>query len=283
MADDAMVAWNSMSWGYWGYRPVPVVSKYKWIEPRHMVNVCERWAQNRTDGLQAAFFNGVGYESWENVWGIWNQLTPRDAEALRRIAMIERADGRSLGQPRLAAAHPHVLQREEGRLCQPFSRPQRRRSGCWSTAAARTSRAISSTCPPRPRRDITTCGGGVELKPKVAGQTATLAFEIEGHGFGAVLAMDDSPQAEKLDALLGAHGPAGRYPLGQSLVAVEAASAAHRSHGATKPSPQTPEGMVLIPGGKFRFKVSGVEIEGDDAGVDFQYAWDGFPPSSPRA
>ena len=33
----------------------------------------------------------MGYESWENVWGIWNQLTPRDAEALRRIAMIERA------------------------------------------------------------------------------------------------------------------------------------------------------------------------------------------------
>ena len=91
LGDDGMVAWNNMSWGYWQYQPVPVVSKYKWIEPRHMVNVCERWAKDRTDGLQSAFFNGVGYESWENVWGIWNQLTPRDAEAMRRIAMIERA------------------------------------------------------------------------------------------------------------------------------------------------------------------------------------------------
>jgi hypothetical protein len=63
MADDAMVAWNTMSWGYWQYQPIPVVSKYKWIEPRHMVNVCERWAKNRTDGLQSAFFNGVGYET----------------------------------------------------------------------------------------------------------------------------------------------------------------------------------------------------------------------------
>ena len=51
-----------------------------------------RWARDKTDDLQSAFFNGVGYESWENIWGIWNGITPRDAEALRRIATIERGD-----------------------------------------------------------------------------------------------------------------------------------------------------------------------------------------------
>ena len=56
-----------------------------------MVNVCDRWNRDKTDDLQFAFFNGVGYESWENIWGIWNQITPRDAEALRRVAKIERA------------------------------------------------------------------------------------------------------------------------------------------------------------------------------------------------
>ena len=51
-----------------------------------------------------AFFNGVGYESWENIWGIWNQITPRDAEALRRVATIERAiRANFLISPRLAA------------------------------------------------------------------------------------------------------------------------------------------------------------------------------------
>jgi hypothetical protein len=42
-----------------------------------LTHICERWAQTRTDGLQYAFFNGAGYESWENVWGMWNGFTPR--------------------------------------------------------------------------------------------------------------------------------------------------------------------------------------------------------------
>ena len=43
----------------------------------HLTHICERWATSRTDGLQYAFFNGAGYEAWENVWGIFNQVTPR--------------------------------------------------------------------------------------------------------------------------------------------------------------------------------------------------------------
>ena len=71
------------------------MSRYKWLEPRHMVNLSNRWAHDHIDDLQEAFFNGIGFESWENIWGIWNQITPRDGEALRRIAAIERAYGRS--------------------------------------------------------------------------------------------------------------------------------------------------------------------------------------------
>ena len=50
---------------------------FQWFDARRMTNVCERWAIDKTNDLQAAYFNGVGYESWENVWGIWNQITPR--------------------------------------------------------------------------------------------------------------------------------------------------------------------------------------------------------------
>ena len=80
--------WHTMSWGYWAYPPLPeppLVARWKWFEPRHMTHVCDRWQTHRTDNLQAAWFNGVGYETWENVWGTWNGLTPRDAETVRRL------------------------------------------------------------------------------------------------------------------------------------------------------------------------------------------------------
>src|SRR5262249_44351517 len=99
LRSDEGVAWQNMTWGYWKYPFVPMVSKLKWLERRHMVNVCRRWARDKTDDLQAAFFNGVGYESWENIWAIWNQITPRDAEALRRIAAIERQFAELLVSP----------------------------------------------------------------------------------------------------------------------------------------------------------------------------------------
>ena len=68
----------------------PLVDRYKWLEPRHMVNISDRWNHAKTDDLQFAFFNGIGWESWENIWGIWNGITPHDAEATRRVATIVR-------------------------------------------------------------------------------------------------------------------------------------------------------------------------------------------------
>lgn len=63
----------------------PLASRAKLIDSAHNPMVCERWATARTNGLQHALFNGAGYATWENVWGIWNGISDRDAEALRRI------------------------------------------------------------------------------------------------------------------------------------------------------------------------------------------------------
>ena len=54
------------------------------------VNHLPRWARDHTNGIQQAFFNGAGFESWENVWGIWNGITERHSELLRRAATILR-------------------------------------------------------------------------------------------------------------------------------------------------------------------------------------------------
>ena len=103
---DEDVNWNLMSWGYYSYPFIPMVSKFKWMEPRHMVNVCDRWNKDHTDNLQAAFFNGTGFESWENIWGIWNGMNPRDAEATRRVGAIERAVAPFLVSPDWEPLYP---------------------------------------------------------------------------------------------------------------------------------------------------------------------------------
>ena len=69
----------------------PYVAMYKAVtQGRHLHHITERWAQQHEDGIQQAFFNGAGFESWENVWGIWNGITERNSELLRRAASILR-------------------------------------------------------------------------------------------------------------------------------------------------------------------------------------------------
>ena len=90
-ADEAL-AYDVMTWGQYAIPPfTPRIDHYKWLERRHMVNVTDRWNRDHAADLQYAFFNGVGFESWESVWGIWNGITPRDAEATRRVGTMERA------------------------------------------------------------------------------------------------------------------------------------------------------------------------------------------------
>jgi iron(II)-dependent oxidoreductase len=59
--DEERLAWNNQSWGYWEYPFIPSISKLKWLETRHMVNVCRRWGRDKTDDLHYAYFNGVGF------------------------------------------------------------------------------------------------------------------------------------------------------------------------------------------------------------------------------
>src|SRR5260370_11789429 len=88
---DEGLAWNVLTWGQYKYEFVPQVDRYRWLEPRHQVNIQGRWDRDKTDALQYAFFNGEGWESWENVWAIWNAVIPREGKATRRIATIELA------------------------------------------------------------------------------------------------------------------------------------------------------------------------------------------------
>ncbi len=277
MQDQAMIAWNVMSWGYWDYQPIPVVSKYKWIESRHNVNVCERWATDRTDGLQSAFFNGVGYESWENVWGLWNELTPHDAEALRRIATIERAMADMLASPNW---EPHVPTLQQGVFASRF--PAKDRT-LWLVVnrSKKDIRGEQLAVPHSQGVRYYDLWNGVKLKPAIVAEAARLAFPIEARGYGAILAVPTEKTPADVKGLIGTMARLSLLPLSHYSSQWKTLPQKIVKIAATKPLPATTDGMVLIPAGKYRFKVSGVEIEGDDAhGVDVQYPWEDRPRKS---
>ena len=270
--DEERLAWNQQTWGYWEYPFVPRISKFKWLETRHMVNVCRRWGRDKTDDLQYAYFNGVGFESWENIWGIWNQITPRDAEALRRVARIERQFADLLVT---AEWEPHTPTQHYGAFASKFSHNGRT---LWTVVNRNeynlTGRQIEVPNAAGVRYfDI---WNGVELHPELRDGRAVLSFATEPHGFGGILATRE-PDATLEKFLDGMHQLA-RTPLSayshewtflpQQMVDIEP----------TQPATSAPPGMVRIPAAQFEFRVSGIEIEGEnDIGVDVQYPWEDSP------
>jgi iron(II)-dependent oxidoreductase len=269
MGADELLASNVMSWGYWNYDFVPTISRYKWIEPRHMVNVCDRWAHNHLDDLQAAFFNGVGFESWENIWGIWNQLTPRDAETVRRIAAIERGFAALLVSQDW---EPHTHTEEFGVFASKWPGQDRT---LW-TIVNRNSYPVAGSLlviPYRSGARYFDIWHGTEIMPRRESNFSVIEVSLESNGYGAILetlAPNDDATKEMLGLMEGmSKRPLAEYSkewktLPQEIVPI-VASAKHAGDA----------GMALIPAGEFLFRVNGIEIEGmNDEGVDFQYPWE---------
>jgi len=271
---DEALAWNVMTWGQYQFPFTPLVDKYKWLEPRHMVNISHRWNRDKTDDLQFAFFNGIGWESWENVWGIWNGITARDAEATRRVATIERATAHFLVSKDWEPMSPMLSYGVYASL--------------WPLGGEKLWTIVN-------RNDYDVEGDqievansdslhyfdlyhGVELQPQTrSGGATVLAFPIEAKGYGAVLATGSAPD-QKLAALMSKMKGITATPLAgysrewkfmpQQIVPIPE----------TKAVAGAPDGMVRIPDGDFLFKVAGVEIEGlNDIGVDVQYPWEDSP------
>ena len=276
-AEEALI-WNVQSWGKKVPQDViPSVAKWKWLEPRHMINVENRWSRDRRNDLQYAFFNGVGYNAWENVWGIWNGLTPRDGEALRRIATVSRRFWALLTS---ADWQPYAATLQRGVFASRFPRGAQ---VLWTFVNRNEYEASGEqiALPHAAGTRYFDVWNGVALQPRIEGSQAVFEFTLEAHGFGALLAVAaDAPPGDlaALDELLPrmkqlAATPLQSFPnvwqsLPQRLVPIEPTSAATSA----------PDGMVAIPGGEFEFVVHGIEIEGQTwDGVDVQYPWEPSP------
>jgi iron(II)-dependent oxidoreductase len=266
------LAWNIMGWGYWWpYQSAPGVDRYKFIEPRHVTHVCDRWAHNRTDMLQYAFFNGAGYESWENVWGIWNGVTPRDGEALRRISAIYRA----LPELLISADYePFTPVLQKGVYATRFPGET---ATLW-TFINRTATPIAGAqlqAPFTPGTRFFDLWRGLELQPAIADGKATLSFTLEARGYGAVLATTASP-GKAVKTLLAAMQPRAKISLGSLSAEWKVLPQQVVDIPRTPPAARPPAGMIRIPAGIFRFEAEGIMIEKSE-GVGVQYPWESRP------
>jgi formylglycine-generating enzyme required for sulfatase activity len=272
---DEALAWNPMTWGQYGgqYGFIPGVDRYRWLEPRHMVNISDRWNRDKVNNLQYAFFNGEGWESWENIWGIWNGITPRDGEATRRVAALERGVAQFLTSPNWEPFYPLH------RYGVFASRWPLQDQTVW-TIVNRNEFDVDERQISIAHRDgqrYFDLYHGKELTPEREGADDVLSFPLEAKGYGAILATRSEPDAgmralmSRMQALT--ERPLASYSrqwktLPQQLVAI----------AATQSYATAPAGMVRIPGGEFLFKMEGIEIEGgNDIGVDVQYPWENMP------
>jgi formylglycine-generating enzyme required for sulfatase activity len=268
------LSWNTMSWGLcWKYSFAPLLSTFKWLEPRHMVHVAPRWGRDKTNDLQFAFFNGVGIVSWENIWGIWNELTARDRAALRRTAAVLRS-------------FPELL---TSRDWQPFWPTEQ--SGVFATAFPGESGTLW-TIVNRNEHDVSgpqlrlshTEGAryfdlwnGVELSPEREETWAMLELRIEARGFGAILKTTGALE-DRAAKLLARAREWSQTPLRAESTDWAPARQAMKEIAPAVRATDPPASMVRIEGGPYLFAVSGIEIEGGDlAGVDVQFPWEDAP------
>ena len=273
---DESLMWNLQSWGKLiPTEVIPPVSKLKWLEPRHMTNTENRWGRERTNDFHYIFFNGTGYNAWENIWGIWNQLTPRDAAALHRIAHLYRQFPDLLVSPDW---EPYAHARQTGVFASMFPG---RATTLWTVVNRNeydlTGEQLLVTH--RDGRRYYDAWHGNSLTPRLLPDGhVVLDFPLEARGFGAVLAVEAGTAPAGLETFLARRREltavtlqslsAQWRPLPQMIVPIMPA----------KPTAKAPAGMVTIPAGEFDFKVMGLEIEGFTwCGLGFQYPWENSP------
>lgn len=283
---EATLNYTKMGWGYWRYEFIPCVDTFKWLETRHITHICDRWQMNHTDNLQHTYFNGIGFVSWENVWGIWNGMNDRDAQALFRISTILRYFAHLL-----VSSHwePHSPTLQWGIFASIWP-------GDGETLWTLINRLSSNVTGNQIQIDVDPswkvydCYHGSELhsfEKTLAHSTHTslkvsLSFPIEALGYGCILAVEPSKVTTELKSFLSHMAALTKKPLAsyspehvvlKQTMTINEPSMHHSA---------TPDGMVKIPTSvSFNFTVHGIEIEqGNHLGVDVQYPWEQAPQVS---
>lgn len=289
---------------------VPPVSSQKLLARRAMPHVCGRWATQRSEEILTAFFNGVGYVAWENIWGIWNGFHDRDGELLRRSVSLLRHFHELISDPAVAWLPHYPLENFTTDAGHVFaSKYVGKDAELWLLINSGTTDAQPSDwILPVPSHDSQSheyydIHHGKQLKPEAspsclvkscqdskdgATHSTLVRLQVEARGVGAVLRVaagqlppGDAEFMESMAKLtsrpLKSYAAEWGPVTTQKLVLRQS-----ESKGSLDTS-----GMIRIAGSSaFEFRSTGVEIEGflndngvmdDWRGVDVQYPWETFP------
>ncbi|CAO3690633.1 unnamed protein product [Rhizopus microsporus] len=289
--DTFTLQWNTMDTAkYDTSSRIPTVSSRKLIESRHMTHASDKWCRNKTSLIQHAFFNGIGIEIWENIFGIWNQLTPRDAEAIRRTTSILRCFGPDFfTSPEWEPHCPCV--RWETVFSSKF--PSRNVSDqCVWTFVNRGPVAVTGhqmTVNYHIGLQFYDVWRGVEITPtNIIDGLATLSFDIEPYGYGCIFATSDvSALPSGFEVLMETMRRRSKIPLTSIPISSTILWQELDQVTVSKLAPEGTCGMVRIEGcDNYVFTVKGLESRPDCTreypGMDIKYPWE-FQPSKIHA
>ncbi|MEP6644115.1 MAG: hypothetical protein ABJA69_06440, partial [Acidobacteriaceae bacterium] len=254
---DESVAWTNIGWNDWvtgegkGYPFVPMVDKTRWLEPRHTVAVTDRFTRDKTDSLQHAFFNGEGYAVLENLWGFWYGMNANDAEALLRFTRIERALADQLQSP---GWEPHTPTLQSGVFASKFPTASRT---LWTIINKNeyTARGEQLIVPHRNGLRYYDLWHGKELTPTLRDGKTALNFEIDGRGFGAILATEENSSEGSLRQLLSFMADRSIRPLSDYPREWKAMPQTILANPPTKVTGEAPSNMVRVAAQDFNFEV----------------------------
>eukprot|EP00931_Biecheleriopsis_adriatica_P101234 TRINITY_DN76412_c0_g1_i1.p1 TRINITY_DN76412_c0_g1~~TRINITY_DN76412_c0_g1_i1.p1 ORF type:complete len:644 (-),score=91.87 TRINITY_DN76412_c0_g1_i1:224-1963(-) len=290
---------------------VPRTSTQKLLARNAMPHVTGRWAKQRSHEILTAYFNAIGYNAWENIWGIWNGFNDRDGELLRRCAIILRHFHEFIVQADVTwlPYYPVLAQTQSGQhvFVSKFIGQGKELFLLINTGTQDAEEHDwSLTMPGAPGdQEFYNVHAGLKLKPEMSAKCLVMSCSVKGApdastvirlrleavSAGAVLRVP-AGQLRKSDATFLANmreltsrslasfsntwGPVTT----QELVQPAAQQAAKRV-------PLSTQGMLQVKGNKsYEFRVNGTEIEGfqnkqgvmdDWKGVDVQYPWETFP------
>lgn len=280
--------YTTMGWGYWSFE-VLCIDTMKWLFGRRMTNVCDRWAKNRSPQLLFAFFSGDGYVPWENVWGTWNGVTPRDGALIARTAAILRYFGSAtVGLIQSESWEPYFPCILNGTAASRWKRENESVIFFVNTASSAAGvvwgPAVTMPVPPAGCSFIDCYRGkrvpvsNISVDPTGLNLTVTLA--VENSGIGCLFVTRRSLRDLHLATFLKEMRNLTTQPLSafsatwqmeqQSMEPMDFTPLRNISCGLRM--------AAIPPNPSFFFVSNGTEIEGPpDYGVDFQFFWESYP------